>query len=65
LFLGSHRVKKYIEKKKLKLITKVTNNKTKMNGICEMLLWIQWIGIGLTAVGGRKKEMRETKKEKG
>jgi len=35
-----------------------------MSGICEMLLWIQWYGIGI-AVGGGKKEMRETKKQKG
>jgi len=35
----------------------------KMSGICERLLWIQWIGIG-RAVGGGKMEKKETKKGK-
>jgi len=34
-----------------------------MTGICEMLLVIQWIGIR-QAMGGGKKEMRATEKQK-
>jgi len=43
-------------------VTKQNEKTSKMSGICEMLLWIQWVGI-VEAVGGGKMEKRESKKD--